>query len=152
MRTLTAKAPTVARPLTLDDRLALTSLAMDSALNVAGVRFDVTAAPIAIPETPVDPQPAAVQPTAPTAVLREAGRLIGERGWCRRWLTTGTAICARRAIEVAAGGEGALADAAEAVLWAAIQREQPGAYLSVPDWNDRQTGAASVMRMLNRAG
>lgn len=139
-----------AAPLTLDDRLALASLAMDSALDAAGLRLDVGTAHIGIPETPVDPQPAAVQPTTPTAVLREAGRLIAERGWCQRWLTTGTALCARGAIEAAAGGEGALADDAEAVLFAAIDGEQPGAYLSVPDWNDRQAGPAAVLRMLNQ--
>ncbi|MFD5675596.1 hypothetical protein [Streptomyces sp. NPDC127040] len=138
-------------PLTLDERFALAGLAMDHRLAYAGAAIAVSTAHIDIPEILVDPLPAtAPAPATVDAVLREAGRLITKRGWCRRWLTDGTALCARGAIQAAAGGEGALADDAEAALYAAIEREQPGAYLSVPDWNDQQTGAAAVIRMLNR--
>ncbi|MEU3903298.1 hypothetical protein AB0F20_05715 [Streptomyces goshikiensis] len=146
-----AAAPTraAAPALTLDERLALTSLAMDGRLDGAGIRYDVRIAPIEIPEILVDPQPATrAAPATAGEVLVEAARLITERGWGQRWLTgPDGAICARGAIRIAAGGEGPLADQAEAILLDRIRRQFPDA-ISIGSWNDAQSGPGPVLRML----
>ncbi|WP_405531533.1 hypothetical protein OG592_27105 [Streptomyces avidinii] len=147
-----AAAPTraAAPALTLDQKLALTGLAMDAHLDGAGLKYDIRTAHIEIPEILVDPIPTstpATQPVTVDEVLQEARRLIIDRGWCQRWLTNGVAMCAKGAIQIAAGGEGPLADAAEAVLLDRIRAEQPDV-LSVGAWNDAQSGPAPVIRML----
>lgn len=136
-------------PLTLDERLALTGLTMDDRLNRAGIAHDVRTAPIEIPEILTDPQPVArpARPATADEVLAEAGRLIAAHGWMQRWLTNGVAMCTKGAIQAAAGGEGSLADEAEALLLDRIRAEQPD-ILSIGAWNDAQTGDGPVLRML----
>jgi hypothetical protein len=145
----------VAQPLDLDAKLILSNLTMDDRLAAAGARIAVTIAPIDIPV--VDPGPPIIpawQPTytTPTAQLLErAGRRIGTGGWCKRWLTgpDGEA-CGLGAIQAEARAGGGDAERAEQYLLARIRREWPDA-VSVPAWNDAQSGPAPVIRMLGEA-
>lgn len=147
----TISAPPVGRPLTLDDKLALTSLAMDCRLDGAGVEHDVRTAHIGIPEILVDPLPATTPVMAPATVkevLAEAARLIREHGWITRYAGSAeTGYCTIGAIRAASGGDRQLEDAAEAGLLARIQQQFPDA-LSVGQWNDHQNGPAPVIAML----
>lgn len=150
MRTLAPAAVQAAAGLTLDERLALSVLAMDARLDRASVAISVNTAHIEVeaPEILAAPTTAATQrPVTVTDVLREAARLIRERGWMCRWLTDGVAMCTKGAIQAAAGGDGRLADEAETLLLDRIRAEQPG-ILSIGAWNDAQTGSAPVIRML----
>jgi hypothetical protein len=140
--------PRAAPTLTLDDRLALTHLAMDERLNRASAAYAVDTAHIPL-DAPELLAPATLTPVA--AVLQEAHRLIADRGWSRRWLTDQTgALCLIGAIRTAAGGEGALEDEACDTLLDAIRRQQPDAQ-SIGGWNDGQAKPASVLRMLDQA-
>lgn len=147
--TLTVETLDQAGPaLTLDQRLAWVGREMDERLDGAGLELDVRTARIEIPEILVDPLPAtAPAPTTAVDVLRETARLIRERGWMCRWLSDGVAMCAKGAIQAAAGGEGGLADEAESLLLDRIRAEQPDV-LSIGAWNDSQSGPAPVLRML----
>ena len=147
-----AAAPTraAAPALTLDERLALTVLAMDEPLNASGIAIAVRTAHIEIPEILVDPLPATA-PAAPTTaaeVLQEAARLIREHGWiCGYVGSAATGYCVIGAIRVAAGGEGPLSDRAETALLNRIRAEQPDV-LSIGGWNDAHSGPAPVIQML----
>jgi hypothetical protein len=154
--TLTPDTLKVVQPapaLTLDDRLALTGLAMDEHLAVASAAISVNTAHIEIPEILVDPLPAGV-PTAALApataaeVLAEARRLITAHGWIRRYAgSAATGYCLIGAIRAAAGGNQRLEDAAEGLMLDRIRAEAPDA-LSIGAWNDAQSGAAPVLRVL----
>ncbi|MEU9415181.1 hypothetical protein [Streptomyces sp. NPDC048272] len=142
MDTLLA-APRAAPALTLDGRLALTHLTMDERLEQASAGWAVDTAHIPL-DAPELLAPAMLSPVA--AVLQEARRLIADRGWCRRWLTDQTgALCLIGAIRTAAGGEGPLADQAEAVLLQVTGAD------SIAGWNGAQLGAAPVLAALERA-
>ncbi|WP_411102460.1 hypothetical protein [Streptomyces sp. cmx-4-9] len=149
MQTLTSAAVEAAAALTLEERLALTGLAMDSRLDEAGLAFDIDTAHVDLPEILTAPMPTATrQPVAVDEVLQEAGRLIAAHGWIRGYVgSAATGYCAIGAIRAAAGGDGRLEDAAEAVLLARIRAEQPDV-LSIGAWNDSQSGPAPVIRML----
>lgn len=141
-------APTAGPALTLDDRLALTHLAMDDRLAARSAAYAVDTAHIPL-DAPELLAPATLPPVA--AVLQEARQLIADRGWCRRWLTDQTgALCLIGAIRIAAGGEGLLEDAACDTLLDAIRRQQPDVQ-SIGGWNDEQIGPAPVLRMLDQA-
>lgn len=155
----TTLSPPATRPptLTLDQRLALASLAMDDRLDQAAVAFEVNTARIPS-EPPVDlagpilpvlePQPAsAVAPLA--ACLRQARNILQERGWTRGELRRDGAVCAVAAIRAAAASR-SHADDACAILLDAIRQELPDA-ATVPSWNDAQTTAGPVLRMLDKA-
>lgn len=137
--------------LTLDEKLALTSLAMDNHLGGAGVQYDVRTAHIEIPEILVDPLPAtapAVRPITVADVLAEAARLLTTHGWIRRYVGRAeTGYCLIGAVRAAAGGNRRLEDAAETTLLARIRAQAPDA-LSVGGWNDSQSGPAPVLRLL----
>jgi hypothetical protein len=151
--TLTAITKEVAQPLTLDERLALSPLAMDRRLDHAGLTFDVNTAAIELPEILVDPLPAtapATTPATPADVLQHAGRLIRKHGWIRGYVgSAATGYCVIGAIRVAASGNSHLEDSAEVLLLGRIRAEQPDA-LSIGAWNDAQTGPEPALRMLNR--
>ncbi|MGW9371172.1 DUF6197 family protein [Streptomyces xanthophaeus] len=151
MRTLTPAAVRAAAPLTLDERLALSPLAMDVRLGGAGTAIAVTLAPIEIPEILVAPQPPApAVPTTAEEVLREAARLITAHGWRKGYVgSAATGYCAIGAVRAAAGGNSRLEDAAEALLLDRIRAEQPDV-LSAGQWNDAQNGPGPVVRMLGR--
>ncbi|WP_327307980.1 hypothetical protein OG730_34910 [Streptomyces sp. NBC_01298] len=147
----TISAPPVGRPLTFDERLALSPLAMDVRLDSAGVQYDVRTAGIEIPEILVDPLPAAAPAARPgtvDAVFAEAARLIRTRGWIRGYVGhAGVGYCVIGAIRVAAGGSGRLADEACDALFDRIRAEAPDT-LSAGAWNDAQSGPGPVIRML----
>lgn len=149
--TLTPALKEVAPPLTFDDRLALSPLAMDNRLNRAGLVFDVETAHIDIPDLLVDPLPTTTPAAAPTTVdevFTEAARLIRAHGWIRGYVGhAAIGYCAIGAVRAAAGGEGPLADQACDVLLERIRREAPDT-LSIGAWNDAQSGPAPVIRML----
>ncbi|MFF5703415.1 hypothetical protein ACFY7H_13040 [Streptomyces sp. NPDC012794] len=155
--TCAAAAPTraAAPTLTIDDRLALSHLAMDERLASGGVSIAVTLAGHPIPDVdlgaPIIPawRPTHTSPVA--QVLETAGHLIAEAGWSRRWLReTGGAMCLLGAIRTAAGGEGPLADGAADVLLGQIRAEQPEVQ-SVAAWNEAQTNQTPVLGLLDRA-
>jgi hypothetical protein len=150
-----AAAPTraAAPALTLDERLALSPLAMDDRLDQASLRFDVNTAGIELPEAPeilTAPMPAAETQTPATVdeVYAEAARLIRAHGWiCGYVGHAGVGYCAIGAVRKAAGGESRLSDDACDALLDRIRRQFPDAP-SVGAWNDAQTGPESVLRML----
>ncbi|MFJ8208113.1 hypothetical protein [Streptomyces sp. NPDC096033] len=147
--TRTAAAPTrgAASALTLDERLALAHHEMDDRLATRSAAWAVDTAhiPLDAPEL-LAPAPVSSYSTPVAAVLQEAHRLIADRGWCRRWLTDETgALCLLAAIRTAAGGEGPLADQAEAVLLEVIGGD------SVARWNHGQTGPRAALAALDRA-
>jgi hypothetical protein len=150
-----AAAPTraAAPALTLDERLTLAHHEMDDRLATRSAAWAVDTAriPLEAPEL-LAPAPTSSLYSTPVAlVLQEAHRLIATRGWCRRWLTDETgAYCLLGAIRTAAGGEGPLADQAEAVLLEAIRLGQPDVP-SVPSWNDAQRGPQPILRTLAQA-
>lgn len=152
MALATAAAPTraAAPALHIDHQLALTGLTMDDRLNSAGLQLDIRTAHIDIPEILVDPRPAAapMMPTTAEEVLQEAGRLIATYGRIRGYVgSAATGYCAIGAIRAAAGGNGRLEDAAEALLLERIRAEQPDV-LSAGAWHDAQSGPEPVIRML----
>lgn len=142
----------VAPALDLDERLALTGLAMDERLDRAALAVAVSTAHIDLPEAPeilAAPLPAtAGKPTTVDEVFAEAARLIRTHDWIRGYVGhAGVGYCAIGAVRKAAGGEGRLADDACDALLDRIRRQFPDA-LSVGAWNDAQTGPAPVIRML----
>ncbi|MFJ3200998.1 hypothetical protein [Streptomyces sp. NPDC086989] len=152
--TRTAAATRAAAPaLTLDERLTLSSLAMDERL--AGAHGDMairtahvdTEAPeiLAAPMASTGPADA---PATVEEVFAEAARLIDTYGLCVGYVGhPGVGYCIIGAIRAAAGGEGPLADQACNEIWNRIRREAPDA-LSAGAWNDAQAGPAPVIRML----
>ncbi|MFZ3473113.1 DUF6197 family protein [Streptomyces sp. 4.24] len=144
--------PQAAAPaLTFDERLALSPLAMNDRLDLAGLAFDVNTAaiPVEAPEILTAPAPAATpKPVTVDDVLREARRLITAHGWIRQYVGRAeTGYCLIGAIRAAAGGNSRLEDEAETGMLDRIRRQFPDA-LSVGAWNDAQCGPAPVLRML----
>lgn len=141
----------------LDTRLDLVDAAMDVLLDHALLAFDVSTAhlPDTAPAPPVAPiLPAPEPPPAPSsplaAVYLGAIQVIRERGWTRGNLRDEHgAVCAVGAIRYAAATSGQ-ADDACAHLLDVIQREFTDAH-TVPSWNDQQTSAAPVIRILGTA-
>ncbi|QIP87618.1 hypothetical protein GLX30_30360 [Streptomyces sp. Tu 2975] len=139
----------------LDTRLAIADAAMTLRLEQAQLQFDVNTAHLPEPVvdfvTPILPvvEPApAVSPLAD--VLHRARTILQERGWTRGGLRDEQgAVCAVGAIRAAAHNRGQ-ADEACAVLLDAIQREFASAE-TVPSWNDQQTSATPVIRILGIA-
>lgn len=148
--TLTPATKEVARPLTFDERLALSKLAMDSrldqasaAINVNTAHFDTDALEIL-----AAPMPAATPPVTVNDVYREAARLIATHGWIRNYAgNVEIGFCLIGAIRKAAGGNRRLEGEAEEEMLARILRQCPDA-LSIGAWNDSQSGSALVIRML----
>ncbi|MFD8949445.1 hypothetical protein ACFV0B_11380 [Streptomyces xanthophaeus] len=154
MRTAASPTRTAAPALTIEERLALSQLAMDDRLGWAGIENDVRTAHIAITglsEILVAPQPAApAVPTTAEEVLRAAARLIAVHGWRKGYVgSAATGYCVIGAVRAAAGGDSRLEDAAEALLLDRIRAEQPDV-LSAGQWNDAQSGPGPVVRMLGR--
>lgn len=153
MTTATAAAPTraAAPALTLDERLALSLLAMDDRLTQAGADYLIRTARIDLPEILVEPIPAIPQPVPAATVpevFAEAARLIEVHGWIPRYLgNPDTGYCLIGAIRAAAGGDNPLADQACDVIYDRIRQESPDA-LSIGDWNDRQTQDGPALRIL----
>ncbi|MFC9821394.1 hypothetical protein ACFWG6_30940 [Streptomyces erythrochromogenes] len=147
----TAAAPTraTATALTLDDRLALSLLAMDDRFERAGADHLIRTAHIDIPE--ILAVPTLAVPAAPTTaeeVLHTAARLIAACGWIRGYVgSQATGYCLIGAIRTAAAGNSQLEDAAEQLILDRIRAEQPD-IISAGAWNDAQANRAAVLRML----
>lgn len=141
----------------LDTRLAIAEVAMTLRLEKAQLAFDVNTAHL--PNSPVvdltvvdlqavDPAPApAASPLA--AVYLAAIDIIRERGWTRGALREGEAVCVVGAIRAAAAGNRGLADDACTHLLEVIQTQFTAE--TVPSWNDAQTSADTVIRILTAA-
>lgn len=145
-----APATKEATPLTLDDRLALRSLAMDHHLDRAGLAFDVNTAGIPIPDVEIGP-PILVADDQPVARLleRAASRLATAR-WSRHTAIDSTgAICPLHAIHLEAGSDAEEGEA-RTLLLQAIRVEAPNV-VSIPRWNSQQRGPAAPVRMLQAA-
>lgn len=142
----------LAQASTLDERLALSGLAMDAKLGGAGVEFDVRTAGIEIPEILTSPM-LDVSPRPPASVaevLRAAHQLMTDRGWCQRWLTNEDgAVCLLGSIRAAGGGRGHQ-ERAEELLLALVQQEFPDAQ-TIGGWNGWQRDGRAPLRMLDRA-
>ncbi|MFI5985067.1 hypothetical protein ACIBEA_29900 [Streptomyces sp. NPDC051555] len=137
---------------TLEERMALSGLAMDERLGAAGVEYDVRTAGIEIPEILTGPllDPAPRPPASVAEVLRAAHQLMADRGWCQRWLANEDgAVCLLGAIRAAGGGSGHQ-DRAEEVLLRLVQQEFPDA-ATVSGWNDGQRDGRAPLRMLDQA-
>lgn len=149
-----APAAVQAPALDLEARLALVGALVQQRLDEAAVAFEVNTAHI--PVEPVDFTAPAITPTiAPAltpiaACLQQAARILTERGWTRGHLRGEQgAVCAVGAIRAAATSRGQ-ADDACALLLDVIQQEFAGAE-TVPSWNDQQTSATPVIRILGQA-
>ena len=156
MTTTTLAPATQAPALTLDEKLALASLAMDGLLDEAAVRFEVNTAhipaeppvEIAVPQLPQTAVPAPYS-TPLAALLHRARARIQTDGWCRDALyDEAGAICPIRAIRLEATS-GRQADDACHLLLEAIQRHW--AAETIPSWNEQQTSVAPVLLAFDRA-
>jgi len=150
--TRAASPPTV----DLDTRLAIADASMTVRLEHAALAFEVNTAhlpapvvePSSVPLLPVtEPQP--VSPL--TAVYLAAIDVIRERGWTRGHLRDEQgAVCTVQAIRAAAGpANRGLADDACAALLDTIQQQYTAD--TIPSWNDSQTSADTVIRILGTA-
>lgn len=152
MRTLTPATAQTAPALTLEERLTLSSLAMDGRLDQAAVAFEVNTAhmPAKRGEILAAPMSApARRPDTVADVLREAARLISTHGWRTGYVGNAeTGYCLIGAVRAAAGGNRRLEDAAETDLLNRIRSQFPDA-LSVGAWNDSQPGPPPAIRMLS---
>lgn len=85
---------------------------------------------------------------APHPVLARARRIIEIRGWTQGFREKpGGALCAERAIEIAAQGQAGAAWDAMRELMNRIAAET-GEVLSVPSWNDTRRDRTEVLRLL----
>lgn len=137
--------------LTLEDRLALTQLAMDARLAEAHAAMNVRTAHLPSVD-PIDithpvAAPAAPCPySTPVAQALHRARARVEAGWCRgRMRDEQGAVCLLGAVEAEGGGQ-----AAVDVLWEVIRRAFPGA-ASVNGWNDQQRDSGLPLLILDRA-
>lgn len=150
--TLAPAAPPV---LTIDDRLALASLAMDEKLALAGLAIDVNSAHI--PAEPVEvtvphlPQTAIPAPysTPLAALLHQTKVRLQADGWSREaMLEEDGRRCAIGAIRREADSRWQ-ADDACVLLLEAIQRHWEAE--TIPSWNARQPSVAPVLLAFERA-
>jgi hypothetical protein len=141
----------------LDTRLAIADAAMTLRLEQAQLQFDVNTAHLPEPAVdfvaPILPvvEPELAPAVSPLAdVLHRARSILQERGWTRGGLRDEQgAVCAVGAIRAAAHNRDQ-ADDACALLLDAIQARFADAE-TVPSWNDQQTSAGPVIRILGTA-
>ncbi|RRQ81546.1 DUF6197 family protein [Streptomyces griseofuscus] len=146
----TTITPSATRPpaLTLDERLALTGLAMDDRLDTAGVAVSVRTAHIDT-EITMPPQTATPYRTPIAALLHRARIRIQTDGWCRTALYDNTgAVCPIRAIRLEASSRGQADDAAFLLLEAVRRQWQAD---TIPSWNAQQDTVAPVLIAFGRA-
>ncbi|MFE4857346.1 hypothetical protein [Streptomyces sp. NPDC056670] len=143
-------------PLTLDDRLALVSLAMDDRLDQAAVAFEVNthhipAGPpveITIPHLPQTAVPCPYR-TPIAALLHRARIRIETAGWCRdALLDESGAVCPERAIRLEAASRRQGEDAS-LLLLESIRRHWQAE--TIPSWNAQQNSVAPVLLAFDRA-
>jgi len=153
----TTLAPPAASPvLTLDERLALASLALDAHLAQAAVAFEVNTAHLPaeqLPEITVPqlPQTAVPAPhSTPLAALLHRARVrLQADGWSREaMLELDGRRCAIGAIRREAASRWQ-ADDACVLLLEAIQRHWQAE--TIPSWNARQPSVAPVLLAFQQA-
>lgn len=156
MTTITRAPATRAPALTLDEKLALTSLEMDGLLDGAAVEFEVNTAhieldplpEITIPQTPQTAIPCPYR-TPIAALLHRARVRIETDGWCRDAVYDDSgAICPIRAIRLEAASRRQADDACHLLL-ASIRRRFTAE--TIPSWNAQQTSVAPVVLEFDRA-
>lgn len=150
-RTATAARTRAAAPaLTLEQRMALTHLAMDDRLETAGLAIAVNTASIPIPDVEIGP-PLLVADGQPIArLLERAARRLATGRWSRHSATDSTgAICPLYAIHLEAGSDREEGEA-RTLLLQAIRVEDRNV-VSIPHWNAQQHGPAAPIRMLYAA-
>lgn len=156
----TARPPThvTSAAVDLETRLAIADAAMSVRLDQAQTVFDINTAHL--PDTVVEPPTVPMVPTlapephpagSPLAdCFQRAHRILATRGWTRGALRSGQgAVCAIGALRAAATSR-RQADDACVLLLELIQAEFTDAD-TIPSWNDRQTSAAPVLRILGTA-
>jgi len=153
-------APAAPPSVDIDTRLTLAHAAMAVLLDVPAETHAALSGALkeadglAVAGILSERQRAVQQHELPNETLRRAGDLIRQRGWTRAAYSTGSGICAMAAIrEVLYGPTWSYLPADDreneprGVLLARIAAEfGPG--LSIPGWNDRQIGAADVLKLL----
>lgn len=135
--------------LSLDDRLALTHLAMDHHLGGAGVQYDIRTAHIEIPDVEIGP-PILVADRPIARLLERAARRLAAGRWSQHSATDSTgAICPLYAIHLEAGSDAEEGEARTLLLQAI--RVEDRSVVSIPRWNSQQSGPAAPIRMLQAA-
>ena len=149
----TPAAPIQVQPLaalSLEQRLAITRAGMNAAIAhrhgmaVADARAHVAAALDEVDRMVIDDQPQ----FRPHPVLAEARRVIEQRGWSQgEWTGADGAVCAERAIELAAPDSAGRQWDALRELMNRIAADT-GEAMSVPSWNDSRRNVGAVCRLL----
>lgn len=151
------KPPAVTHPAALDidfpTRLAIARAGMEALMDHAAgpareeAQRALCGALDAVPGAGELLDPVAVR-RPPHRVLAAAGELIRVRGWARNvFEAPDGAVCALAAIRHVSRFAGEEA-AAEAELLSRIAADVGHDAWSVPGWNDRQSSAAAVLRLL----
>ena len=137
--------------LTLEQKMTLSSLAMDGRLNGAGLAFDVNTAGIPIPDVEIGPPILAAADDQPIArLLERAAHRLATARWSRHTAIDSTgAICPLYAIHLEAGSDREEGEARTLLLQAI--RVEDRTVVSIPYWNSRQSGPAAPIRMLQAA-
>lgn len=142
--------------LTLDDRLALTSLALDARLDQAAIAFEVNTAhlpaeppvEITVPQQPQTAVPAPYSTPLADLLHRARARLQAD-GWSREaMLELDGRRCAIGAIRREAASRWQADDACVLLLEAIQQHWQAE---TIPSWNARQPSIAPVLLAFGRA-
>ncbi|MER6778468.1 MULTISPECIES: hypothetical protein [unclassified Streptomyces] len=142
-------AKPAAQPITLDERLTLSSLAMDERLAGAHGDMAIRTAHIDTPDTS-DLGFVAQLDNPLAALLQRAQRRLEAAGWCRTAATDNTgAICPLHAIHLEASSD-TEEGKARTLLLQAIRVEDRNV-VSIPHWNSQQSGPAAPIRMLRAA-
>ncbi|MBY8889096.1 hypothetical protein K7472_30255 [Streptomyces sp. PTM05] len=157
--TTTTPPPT---DLSLEERMAFTTVAMTMRLDEAAVAYEVNTAHLATPPvvladvvTAPLPHPPALLPapyrTPVAALLQRAHQRLLTGGWCTGALVDDQgAVCLLGAIRTEAGGDAGLERDAVSVLLDAIRRHC-GAVDSVPSFNDAFSSSRVPVRMVDQA-
>lgn len=135
--------------LTIEQKMALTHLAMDHHLGGAGVQYDIRTAHIEIPDVEIGP-PILVADRPIARLLERAARRLAAGRWSQHSATDSTgAICPLYAIHLEAGSDAEEGEARTLLLQAI--RVEDRSVVSIPRWNSQQSGPAAPIRMLQAA-
>jgi hypothetical protein len=151
---MTTATKSTAAPLSLsfEQRLALTRSGMDAllahrhGLTLADARAHLSAAEDEAEMINMDEHGRPRFESHP--VLARAGQILNRRGWCQGYREGPSgAVCAERAIEIAANGQTGAQWDALVELMNRIAADT-GEALSVPTWNDSRRDRSEVMRLV----
>lgn len=131
-----------------DTRLAIVSAGMNVLLD----RHDTAGAHAVVTAIHDEILYAAAEPVLGNAVLARAADVIRERGWCRgTYENEQGQVCALGSINVAATGDARVCSVESTqALDVLVQRiaDLTGEPMCVPTWNDAQSNAESVLKLL----